>query len=61
MNRVTTEFINTNKLEEANPFLPVTPFYKNLDNPHVLATQESLFITYVVMPTWKLANKLVRG
>jgi hypothetical protein len=42
--RVTTEFMAQNKMEEQIGNIPVTPFMKNLQDPYIMADQEGKFI-----------------
>lgn len=36
--------------------VPVTPFYKNLDDMETLAKGEMNFINFVVLPYWRLLS-----
>ena len=51
------EFSEQNKLEMQYEHIPETPYYKNLDQPKVLAQGERNFITYVCLPYWRLMNQ----
>ncbi len=56
--RVTTEFMAQNKMEESLKNIPVTPFMKNLHDPKIMADQEAKFIQYVVIPYANVMNQL---
>lgn len=41
--------------------IPVTPFFKNLDVPAVMAKNEIGFLSYVVLPLWVSLDRFVEG
>ena len=59
--RVCKEFMAQNEVEKQLPYIPETPFYKNLDVKSVMAKGEYSFIHFCVMPFWNIMNEYVNG
>jgi len=59
--RVNEEFKNQNIFEEQYSDIPITPFFRNLDDPKVLAKQEMCFLQFIVIPLWKLMDEYLEG
>lgn len=57
---VNKEFMEQNK-EEKLKGLPEVPFYKNLDQPKILANSEKFFVEKIVSPLWKQLNTFLEG
>ena len=47
--------------EEEALGIPVTPYFKDLDQPCVMAKQEIAFISYMIKPLWENFNKFFGG
>jgi len=58
--RINTEFTNQYK-EEERLGLPLTPFYKDLEMPQVMAKSEIGFVSFMVKPLWELFNEFTNN
>lgn len=47
--------------EEEALGIPVTPYFKDLDQRHIMAKQEIAFISFMVKPLWELFNDFCGG
>jgi len=54
--RVNTEFSIQVREEEALG-IPITPYFKDLDKPHVMAKQEIAFVSFMIKPLWETFNQ----
>ena len=39
--------------EEEALGIPITPYFKDLDKPHVMAKQEIAFVSFMIKPLWE--------
>ncbi|KRX08648.1 hypothetical protein PPERSA_03519 [Pseudocohnilembus persalinus] len=58
--RVNQEF-TAQYIEEGKRGLPQTPFFKDLDKPHIAAKGEIGFFKFIVQPLWDLLNEFTEG
>jgi len=58
--RVNEEFSIQVREEEALG-IPVTPYFRDLNKPHVMAKQEIAFISFMIKPLWENLDKFFGG